>query len=141
MLEEIRKTYKGKKVLLTGHTGFKGSWMLMSLKELGADVKGYALKPEDPSLYKAIGGNTFCKSVISDIIKQEKVEKAIIDYQPDFIFHMAAQPLVRESYTLPVYTYETNVIGTANVLNAVRKLAKPCYIINITTDKVYENIE
>jgi CDP-glucose 4,6-dehydratase len=138
----FENTYKGKKVLLTGHTGFKGSWMLAWLHQLGAEIKGYALAPEsDNDLYHLINGNTLCDSVIADIRDQEKLQHTITGFQPDFIFHMAAQPLVRRSYEMPLYTFEVNVNGTAHLLEAVRKLQNACSVIIITTDKVYENRE
>lgn len=140
--EIFKNTYKGKKVLLTGHTGFKGSWMLTWLHQLGADIKGYALLPENEnSLYNFIGGDKLCDSVIADIRDKEKLCQTITDFQPDFIFHLAAQPLVRRSYEMPLYTYEVNVNGTAHVLESVRSLEKPCSVVIITTDKVYENKE
>ncbi|MEQ1675569.1 MAG: CDP-glucose 4,6-dehydratase [Chitinophagaceae bacterium] len=135
-------TYKGKKVLLTGHTGFKGSWMLLWLYTAGAIVKGYALTPDsENSLYNMIGGDNLCDSVIDDIRNKEKLVSVIDEFQPDFIFHFAAQPLVRRSYEEPAYTFDVNIMGTANVLEGVRKLSKPCAVIIITTDKVYENNE
>jgi CDP-glucose 4,6-dehydratase len=138
----FERTYKGKKVLLTGHTGFKGSWMLAWLHHLGSIVKGYALAPEnEDDLYNMLNGDAYCDSVIADIRHGEKVSKTINEFQPDFIFHLAAQPLVRRSYTMPLYTFEVNVMGTANVLDAVRHLTKPCTVIIVTTDKVYENKE
>ena len=140
--EVFERTYKGKKVFLTGHTGFKGSWMLMWLHQLGAHVKGYALAPlNDNDHYCLTGGDSHCESVIADIRDKQRITKELLSFQPDFIFHLAAQPLVRQSYQEPLYTFETNVIGTANLLDAVRDLSKPCSVIVITTDKVYENIE
>jgi CDP-glucose 4,6-dehydratase len=140
--EIFEKTYKGKKVLLTGHTGFKGSWMLAWLTQLGAVVKGYALSPENENdLYIQLDGEKLCDSVIADIRDKEKLYKEIKAFQPDFIFHLAAQPLVRRSYEEPIYTFEVNVNGTANLLESVRDLEKPCCIVIITTDKVYENKE
>ncbi|MDX2048352.1 MAG: CDP-glucose 4,6-dehydratase [Chitinophagaceae bacterium] len=134
--------YKDKKVFLTGHTGFKGSWMLVWLNMLGADVKGYALEPlSEPELYNQVKGNELCNSVIADIRDKDRVEKEITGFEPDFIFHFAAQPLVRLSYEIPSYTFEVNAIGTAHVLDALKKLKKPCSVIIITTDKVYENFE
>lgn len=140
--ELFSTTYKGKKVLLTGHTGFKGSWMLAWLHRLGAVIKGYSLAPEhDNDLYHLLDGDSLCDSVIADIRDQAKLASVISDFQPDFIFHLAAQPLVRRSYAMPLYTFEVNVNGTANVLEAVRKLDKKCSVVIITTDKVYENKE
>lgn len=135
-------SYAGKKIFLTGHTGFKGSWMLVWLKQLGAIVKGYSLAPENEyDLFNQISGEKLCDSVIADIRNKEKLITEIVNFQPDFIFHLAAQPLVRLSYEIPVETFEVNAIGTANVLDAVRFLEKPCSVVLITTDKVYENLE
>lgn len=134
--------YQNKRIFLTGHTGFKGSWLLYWLKMLGAEVKGYALAPENPhDLYHAIKGDTLCQSVIADLMDLERLERELLDFQPDFVFHLAAQPLVRLSYEIPVETFATNAIGTAHVLDALRKLDKPCAAVLITTDKVYQNNE
>ena len=142
MLELLKQTYGGKKVFLTGHTGFKGSWLLVMLKELGAEVMGFSLKPEsDKDLYYQIKGDSLCHSIIGDIQYQERIKHALLDFQPDFVIHMAAQALVLPSYTNPVGTMNTNVMGTIHVLDAFKKLKKPCVMVNITTDKVYENKE
>ncbi|RZK09898.1 MAG: CDP-glucose 4,6-dehydratase [Flavobacterium sp.] len=142
MLEKLRSTYKGKKVFVTGHTGFKGAWMLAVLQELGAEVKGYALEPEtEPNLYSLIGGNALCQSVMGDIRDKEKLAQEISIFQPDYIYHLAAQSLVRKSYDNPLETYEINVMGTSYLLDAVRRLENPCKVVVITTDKVYENRE
>jgi CDP-glucose 4,6-dehydratase len=136
------ETYSGKRVFLTGHTGFKGAWMLQVLHSLGAEVVGYALAPEHPQdLYHQIEGDALCHSIIADLSEREKLAKALADFQPDFIFHLAAQALVRRSYRLPVETFAANVMGTAHVLDAIRALEKPCVGVMITTDKVYENPE
>ncbi|MBM3417015.1 MAG: CDP-glucose 4,6-dehydratase [Bacteroidetes bacterium] len=138
----FKEAYKGKKIFLTGHTGFKGAWMLAWLHQLGARVKGYALAPYyEKSLYDLIDGEKLCESVIADIRDEERLKKEILDFQPDFIFHFAAQPLVRRSYDEPVYTFGVNVMGTAHVLEAARNLTNFCAVIIITTDKVYENKE
>lgn len=131
----------GKRVFLTGHTGFKGSWLLLLLRHLGAEIKGYALKPEPKSLYRDIGGDSLSDSIISDIRNLDRLKLEITTFAPDFVFHLAAQPLVLTSYRNPIETYETNVIGTANVLECLRQLDRPCQTIVITTDKVYENQE
>lgn len=134
--------FKNKKVFLTGHTGFKGSWLLTWLHILGAEIKGFALQPKnDQDLYYSIKGETLCDSIIADIRNEHEVRSAILDFRPDFIFHLAAQPLVIDSYDNPVYTHEVNILGTAHVLNALRFLDKPCIAIMITTDKVYHNYE
>ena len=133
--------YKSKKVFVTGHTGFKGSWLVAWLFQLGAITKGYALEPEhNHCLYNLLPEN-YCESVIADVRNKEKLTAEILSFQPDYIFHLAAQPLVRRSYEIPAETFEVNVIGTANLLEAVKKLNKSCSIIIITTDKVYENKE
>ena len=138
----LRDFYINKRVLLTGHTGFKGSWMLKFLHLLNAQVTGYALAPEKQQcLFNLIDGNNLCKSIIGDIGDQERLQRLIIDFQPQIIFHFAAQPLVRYSYSNPVETFQTNVIGTANLLNCIRALDNECTLINITTDKVYDNKE
>lgn len=140
---EIKSAYTGKKVFLTGHTGFKGSWLLSWLVSLGSIVKGYSLPPEqnDNCLYNSIKGNTLCDSIYADIRDYEKLKEEILVFQPDFIFHLAAQPLVRTSYEQPIETFAINADGTINLLNAVRFLDKPCIIVCITTDKVYQNLE
>jgi CDP-glucose 4,6-dehydratase len=138
----LQEIYRGKKVFLTGHTGFKGAWMLKTLSLLGAEVKGYALDPlTNDDLYFLIDGDSICTSVIADLRDKKRLEEEIVSFQPDFIFHLAAQPLVRLSYEIPAETFEVNVIGTANVLDAVRLLEKPCSVVSITTDKVYHNNE
>lgn len=134
-------TYKGKKVLLTGHTGFKGTWMLYWLKILGAEIKGFSLPPSNNSLYTFINGNSLCDSLISDIRDFEAINETILSFQPDFIFHFAAQPLVRVSYQLPSETIAVNTLGTAYLMDSLRFLSKPCAVIVVTTDKVYQNKE
>ena len=134
--------YSNKKIFLTGHTGFKGSWMLAWLNSMNAVIKGYALPPENKNdLYNIIDGNALCDSVYADIREKDKLKKELLQFQPDIIFHMAAQPLVRASYENPLETFEINTIGTANILDALRLLEKKCAIVIITTDKVYSNTE
>lgn len=133
--------FNNKKVLLTGHTGFKGAWMLQLLKEMGATVCGYSLEADSDSLYRQIEGDKFCQSIIADIRNREHFQKALLDFQPDFVFHMAAQALVKKGYEDPIGTYETNVMGTLNVLEALRAYPRKCVAAMITTDKVYENPE
>lgn len=138
----LENSYAGKKVFVTGHTGFKGSWLLQWLHILGAEVKGYSLEPETPNdLYNVIDGSSLCESVIGDVLDKKKLEDAILSFQPDYIFHLAAQPLVRLSYDFPTETFAVNALGTANLLDAVRILEKECVVILITTDKVYKNEE
>lgn len=135
-------TYKGKRILVTGHTGFKGGWLVMWLKELGAEVCGYALAPNTtPNLFEAAHVAQGIKSVIGDIRDCERLHKTFQDFKPEIVFHLAAQPLVRLSYEKPVLTYETNVIGTLNVLEAARACGSVKALVNITTDKCYENKE
>jgi len=136
--------WKGKTVLITGHTGFKGSWLCMLLNHLGADISGYALDPPtDPSLYNLCNINSFVKSTIADIRDFEKVVDKIEQVRPEIIIHMAAQPLVRLSYDEPMLTYQTNVLGTVNLLEAVRisKVKSIRALVNVTTDKCYDNQE
>jgi len=134
--------YNNKKVLVTGHTGFKGSWLTQWLLLLNAKVYGYALDPlTEPSLYQQLGNEDKIDSNIDDIRDFDSVKKFIQKVNPDIIFHLAAQPLVRESYENPMYTLETNVNGTANVLEAVRQLNLSTNIIVITSDKCYDNKE
>jgi CDP-glucose 4,6-dehydratase len=138
----LENIYKNKKVFVTGNTGFKGSWLISWLNLLGADIKGFSLLPENSyDLYNLISGDVICNTVIADIRNKEKVKDELLEFQPDFIFHLAAQPLVIESYNDPIYTFEVNTIGTANVLDALRFLEKPCIAVMITTDKVYHNYE
>lgn len=134
--------YRNKRIFVTGHTGFKGSWMLTWLNFMGCIVKGYALEPENKNdLFNIIDGNSSCESIIADIREKEKLKNEILKFKPDLIFHMAAQPLVRASYADPVGTYEVNILGTANVLEAARFLPNKCSVVVITTDKVYANKE
>jgi len=132
--------WQGRRVFLTGHTGFKGSWLALWLHSLGAVVKGYALSPPtDPSLFNEAKIDSIIDSQISDIRDQDVLHKSMTTFNPDILIHMAAQPLVRYSYDVPIETYEVNVIGTAKVLEAARSCANLKAIVNITTDKCYEN--
>ena len=134
--------YKGKRVLVTGHTGFKGSWLCRILLDLGAEVTGYALKaPTEPSLFALMGLEKRMCSVIGDIRDLDKLKEVFKETQPEIVLHLAAQPIVRESYKNPVYTYETNVMGTVNILEAVRQCGSVRSFLNVTTDKVYKNNE
>lgn len=138
----MREFWNGKKVLITGHTGFKGSWLAFWLKMLGADVCGYALAPEGKlSLYENLDLKNQIKSVIGDICDLSAFEKVLRDFEPEIVFHLAAQSLVRRSYREPVETYMTNVIGTINVLDAVRRANFVKAVVVVTTDKVYKNKE
>lgn len=134
--------YKGKKVLVTGHTGFKGSWMCRVLVNAGADVAGYSLKsPTSPALFDMCGVSDKMKSVIGDIRDLKNLDDLFSEFEPEIVFHLAAQPIVRDSYKDPVYTYETNVMGTVNICECVRKHDCVRSFVNVTTDKVYENKE
>lgn len=133
--------YSGKKVLVTGHTGFKGTWLCRILTLAGADVTGYALPPADASMFNLIDMNKSINSVIGDIRDLISIVELIKTVRPEIVFHLAAQPIVRESYVNPVDTYTTNVIGTVNILEAVRLVDSVKSFVNVTTDKVYENKE
>lgn len=134
--------YKGKNVLVTGHTGFKGSWLCILLENLGAHVTGYALDaPTEPSLFEIAGVDRRVDSVIGDIRDYSALKKCFDSTKPDIVLHLAAQPIVRESYKEPLYTYETNVMGTANILECIRNSCCVKSFLNVTTDKVYENME
>lgn len=140
--QELASGYKGKKVFVTGHTGFKGAWLTTWLHHLGATVKGYALAPEyEQGLFNLVDPHQLTSSVIADIRNKSTLTEAVLSFQPDFIFHLAAQPLVRRSYQVPAETFEVNVAGTANLLEAVQQLPGKCQVIIVTTDKVYENRE
>mgnify|MGYP000009383272 CR=1 FL=1 len=141
-IEELKEFYGNKKVLITGHTGFKGSWLTRILTLSGAEVTGYSLTPPtDPSLFEIAGLEDTIKSVVGDIRDLEHLSHVFEETQPEIVFHLAAQPIVRESYKEPVYTYETNVMGTVNVLECVRQTESVRSFLNVTTDKVYENRE
>ncbi len=134
--------YNKKKILITGHTGFKGAWLSQILIMAGADVVGYALDtPTEPSIYKLIGLEKNMNSIIGDIRDKEGLLKVYKEEKPEIVFHLAAQPIVRDSYKDPVYTYETNVLGTVNVLEGARLTGCVRSLLNVTTDKVYENKE
>ncbi|MEM9921311.1 MAG: CDP-glucose 4,6-dehydratase [Bacteroidota bacterium] len=137
----LKETYNNKKIFVTGHTGFKGAWLVRWLHQIGATVKGYALPAEPSSLFYKMKGEYFCESVHGDIRDAAKLKKELHDFEPDFVFHLAAQSLVRESYRDPLYTYAANTLGTAHLLDALRGLQKKCTVVVITTDKVYENLE
>jgi CDP-glucose 4,6-dehydratase len=134
--------WQGKRVFLTGHTGFKGSWLSLWLVSLGANVKGYALNPPTlPSLFNEAKVDSIIDSQIGDIRDQDVLHESMTAFNPDILIHMAAQPLVRYSYDAPIETYEVNVIGTAKVLEVARSCPNLKSIVNITTDKCYENDE
>lgn len=134
--------FKDKRVLVTGHTGFKGSWLCEILLNAGAEVTGYSLDaPTNPSLFHLIGLDKKMNSIIGDIRNLEHLKRVFAEIQPEIVMHLAAQPIVRDSYKNPVYTYETNVMGTVNICECVR--LNPCVksFLNVTTDKVYHNNE
>ena len=134
------KFWKNKKVFLTGHTGFKGSWMTIMLEMFGAKLTCYSLKPNTkPSLFEEAKAYKNINSITGDILDESKLSKSIFNAQPEIIIHMAAQPLVRHSYENPKETYMTNVIGTLNILETARKCKSVKCIIVVTTDKCYEN--
>jgi CDP-glucose 4,6-dehydratase len=135
--------WKNKRVFITGHTGFKGSWLCLWLHKLGAQITGYALEPPtNPSLFELAQNSSLITSIHGDVRDRKWLTEAISKAAPEIVFHLAAQPLVRDSYKLPVETYETNVMGTVNLLEAVRSAVPSVRaIVNVTTDKVYENPE
>lgn len=138
----FRGFYRGKRVLVTGHTGFKGSWLSEWLIQLGAAVTGVALNPPtNPALFDQLGLATRMDHRVIDVRDSQAVATTISEIQPDVVLHLAAQPLVRLSYQIPLETYATNVMGTAHVLDALRMLKRPCAAVMITTDKCYENRE
>lgn len=142
-MQSILDFYKGKNVFITGHTGFKGSWMVKLLKIAGANVTGYSLEaPTNPSLFKSANiEKGMVKSITGDVRDLEHLEKSMFESKPDIAIHMAAQPIVRASYSDPVYTYAVNVMGTVHFFEAVRKCESIKSVVNVTTDKVYKNNE
>lgn len=140
--QNIAAFWKGKSVFLTGHTGFKGSWLSLWLHSLGAKVTGYSLAPPtNPNMYQLVGVDGLIASVTGDIREYDTLRRALSLSEPEIVFHMAAQPLVRESYLTPIATYSTNVMGTVNLLEAVRQCPSVRVVINVTTDKCYDNQE
>lgn len=134
--------FKGKKILVTGHTGFKGSWLTYILLNAGADVAGFSLYPQtEPSLFHCLNLEKEMSSYIGDISDLNFLSKVFVEVRPEIVLHLAAQPIVRESYQNPVYTYQTNVMGTVNVLECIRKHDCVHSFLNVTTDKVYKNKE
>lgn len=142
MNEQELEFYRGKRIFVTGHTGFKGAWLCRILLGAGAIVTGYSLEPPtQPSLFELAGLEGKMTSVIGDVRDREKMMKAFQDAQPEIVLHLAAQPIVRDSYKDPAYTYETNVMGTVNILECVRLVSGVRSFLNVTTDKVYHNNE
>jgi len=134
--------WQSKKVLVTGHTGFKGAWLCQWLLQLGAEVRGISLDPNtNPSLFEQLDLASHLDHQIGDIRDRQLTQRLVTDWQPEIVFHLAAQPLVRRSYVEPVETWDTNVMGTINVLEALKLLKNPCVAVCITTDKCYENRE
>ena len=134
--------YRGKRVFVTGHTGFKGSWLCRMLVNAGAEVTGYSLNPPTtPSLFEIAVIEKDIHSVIGDIRDYKKLFAAVAEAKPEIVLHLAAQPIVRDSYKDPAYTYETNVMGTVNILECVRNSDTVRSFLNVTTDKVYLNKE
>lgn len=133
--------FRGKTVLVTGHTGFKGAWLAEWLLRLGATVVGYALPPDQtPSLYRLLGLSDRMQSVLADVRDQAKLGSVLAESRPEIVLHLAAQPLVRRSYREPVATFETNVMGTVHLLEAVRKTDSVRSVVIVTSDKCYENV-
>lgn len=141
-LQQLNNFYKGRKVFITGHTGFKGAWLTALLHQLGAEVKGYALAPEYAhGVFDVLQPLQLQQSIIADIRHRQQLADELLDFQPDLVFHLAAQPLVRRSYAIPAETFEVNAVGTANLLQALQQVKGKCTAVIVTTDKVYENRE
>ncbi len=141
-MEDLPKVYKNSKVLITGHTGFKGSWLSLWLSTYGAEVSGISLSiPTNPSLFEILNLKNEVKDYRVDISDLDKVKRIVHEIQPDFIFHLAAQPLVYESYYNPYQTWKTNLNGTVNIIESLMNVEKKCTVIFVTSDKVYKNYE
>ena len=137
-MNEALSAFSGRRVWLSGHTGFKGGWLAAWLHDLGAEVHGFALPPDSrPNLFEALGVDTFTRSELADLRDADAVAASVARADPDIVFHLAAQPLVRRSYAEPTLTMATNALGTVHVLDAVRRRGRPCAVVVATTDKVY----
>lgn len=138
----MKNFYNNKKIFITGHTGFQGSWLCKILKIMGSEITGYALAPDkEPNLFTLAGINNDVKTIYADIRDISSLKQALNTSKPDIVIHMAAQALVIDSYKNPSYTYETNIMGTVNIFEAIREYEKPISFLNITTDKVYKDLE
>jgi len=141
-VEELVARWSGRRVFVTGHTGFKGGWLSLWLASLGANVRGYSLDPEGtPNMFSAVSLQDLIEDLRGDIRDAGKLRSALVNFQPEVVFHLAAQALVRRSYVDPIGTYATNVMGTANVLEAIRKVQSVRAVVVVTTDKCYLNRE
>jgi CDP-glucose 4,6-dehydratase len=141
-MEDLVNPWHGRRVFITGHTGFKGGWLAIWLASRGAQIRGYSLDPPtDPNLFTAASVGEVLEDVRGDIRDPKKLESALTEFAPEVVFHLAAQPIVRRSYVDPIGTYSTNMMGTAHVLEAVRKAASVRVVICVTTDKCYQNQE
>jgi CDP-glucose 4,6-dehydratase len=142
MMNKVLSYYKGRRVFLTGHTGFKGTWLTRILLKVGALVKGYALAPpSEPSLFRLCSPSSEINSILGDIRDFALLRQECCEFSPEIVLHLAAQPLVHQSYLCPRETYETNVMGTVNILECCREIKTVRSVLNVTTDKVYENNE
>ena len=140
--EDLFKAFSGRRILITGHTGFKGSWLSLILYELGAEVMGYALMPEDAdNHFKALNLRDLVRNIEGDVRDRKKLAKTVSQFRPEFVFHLAAQPIVRRSYADPFGTFETNVMGSVSLLDAVRHCDSVRSLVFVTSDKCYENVE
>ena len=141
-LEDLVKTWQGRRVFLTGHTGFKGSWLALWLSKLGAQIRGYALDPcTEPNIFNLASVDAIVEDIRGDIRDSAKLEASITEFAPEVVFHLGAQPIVRRSYADPVGTYSTNVMGTVHLMEAIRKTPSVRAVVCVTTDKCYQNQE